>query len=453
MMGSKPEMMYLPAARMREPLTAYPAVPATPEDARRLVAVVSAGRTIMATIKCNRRRFFSSDFIAKVVNDSDEELSCSVTGWTHRGSTALEPNAFWIKAQTVAQIPIHAPLRLHNRLRSIALHVQNASVRATAEANVPTPPAVRIAKTLCSFGAAALAGALAWHAAMPSIQAYTIPSQVSAGDRLTASYAYSGIGTAEYQVSEDGNEVAGGVLSTRRGTFSFPTSKRAGIYHVTLSVVGPFTTARRRLSSQAVALTVHAGLAIAALQPDPSVVRSGEKISVRYVSNASHGKVTLFDASGIALQHSRYDARGLSTLRAPSVDVPTQYRVELDVTRGTSTAQASAGLLVMPSPDDPNAGPPPAGMLSIAELFRVAPVVWSASTFSVRIFRHPAHLRLTLEDDAGKPLETQRVGDGQSLVYFDAPNVSRDSDELIEASFSRGQADQVLLQHVRVRVR
>jgi len=133
MMGSEPEVLHLPAMRGRSPLVAYQGGnAATPEDARRFVAIVSAERTVMAALKCERRHFLSSDFVAKVVNDSDEELSCSVTGWTHRGSVPLEPNYFWIKPQSVVQIPIRAPLRLPHRLRTIALHMQNASLRATA---------------------------------------------------------------------------------------------------------------------------------------------------------------------------------------------------------------------------------------------------------------------------------------------------------------------------------
>jgi hypothetical protein len=452
MMGSTREVLHLPAARVRAPLATHPiATTPTPDEARRFVAIVSAERTVMAALKCERRRFFSADFIAKVVNDSDEELSCSVTGWTHRGSITLEPSAFWIKAQSVAQIPIRAPLRLPYRLRSIALHMQNATLRATAEADVPVPPVLRLAGLLASAASAALVAFMAWRAATPSIQAYTLPSQVAAGDRVTASYAYSGIGTAEYQVTQDGNQIAGDVLSRHQGTFSFPTSRNGALYHVAFSVVGPLATVRRDRLARAISFSPQTGLAISALQPDPSVVRSGQKISVRYVSDATGGTVTLFDASGIALARAAYDSGGVTTLAAPSVDVPTQYRVQLDVTRGTATARASAGLLVMPNDDA--SPPPPPGMMTAAQLFHMKPRVAAAAMFGVRLLQHPQNLRLTLESGSGVPIQTQRVGPAQDVAYFEAPNVSHDTDYLVEASFTTGNADQVLIQHVLVRVR
>lgn len=456
MMGSEPEVMQLPAVRQRTPLAPYQlGAGATPEEARRFVAVVSAERTVMAALKCERRGFFSSDFVAKVVNDSDDDLSCSVTGWTHRGSVRLEPDYFWIKPKSVAQVLIRAPLRLPHRLRTIALHMQNATLRATAEADVPPPPVLVLAGVISALFAVALAGFLGWRSTAPSISAYTLPTQVAAGDRVIASYAYGGIGTAEYSVTSGGQEIAGGILTQRHGTFSFPTAKTQAFYHVTLSVVGPLGAARRQLLSQAIPFSAQTtALAIGALQPDPSVVRSGDKIAVRYITDAQSGTVTLYDASDIALQHTAYNQSGVSTLTAPNVDVPTQYRVELQVAgAGGKTARASAGLLVMPKEDGSDALPSPGNVLSADQLFRAPEVVESASTFGVRLLQHPDDLRLTLEDANGVALSTQSVSPGQGLVYFDAPNVSRDDSYLIVASFSQGNGDQVLIQHVLVRVR
>jgi hypothetical protein len=453
MMGTEPEVLHLPAARSHAPLAAYQlGASATPDEARRFVAVVSADRTVMAALKCERRGFLSSDFVAKVVNDSDEELSCSLTAWTHHGSVPLAPSYFWIKPQSVAQVPIRVPLRLPHRMRTIALHMQNRTLRATAEADVPTPAAVRLATALATVAGAVLAAFIAWRSTIPAIAAYTLPSQVAAGDRVTAQYAYSGLGTAEYDVTSNGEHISGGVLSSRHGTFSFPTAKTAAFYHTTFAVVGPLGTVRRQLLVEAAPFGAQGTLAIDALQPDPSVVRSGEHISVRYIAQADSGRVTLYDATGIALQHAAYDASGLSTLTAPPVDIPTQYRVELDVTRGGKTASASAGLLVMPN-DDAVDNAPVAGMLTPEQLLHVAPAVVSASSFAVRILQHPDQLTLTLESATGTPLLTQTISSDQSLVYFNAPNVSQDTPYVIVAQFSRGQAAQVLLTHVLVRVR
>lgn len=453
MMGSEAEVLHLPAARMRAPLTAYQlGSVVTPDEARRFVAIVSGDRTVMAALKCERRGFMSSDFVAKVVNGSDDEIACSVTGWTHHGSVSLEPGYFWIKPQSVVQIPIRAPLRLPHRLRTIALHLESTSLRATAEADVPPPPAIRLASALALAGSLLLAGLISWRSMLPSISAYTLPTEVAAGDRIDASYAYGGVGTAEYNVTSDGTQIAGGVLPARSGSFSFPTRRDAAAYHVTLAVVGPFGTVRRQLVARAVSISDSGAISIAALQPDPSVVRSGERVTVRYVADARSGSVTLFDTSGIALQRAPYSSNGETTLIAPSVDVPTQYRVELLAQSGARSARASAGLLVLPK-DDAQAPPSISGVLTAGQVFRVAERVVSATTFGVRLLAHPRNLRLTFEDDAGTPVATQSVAPGESIAYFTAPNVSHDRSYVVVASFSRGDVEQALLAHVLVRVR
>ncbi len=453
MMGSEAEALHVPPARMRAPLAAYQhGSVVTPEEARRFVAIVADERTVMAALKCERRGFMASDFVAKVVNGSDDEIACSVTGRTHYGSVSLEPGHFWIKPQSVMQIAIRAPLRLPHRLRTVALHLENASLRATAEADVPPPPAIRLATALAVGGSLLLAAFISWRSMLPSIVAYALPTQIAAGDRIDASYAYGGIGTAEYDVTSNGTQIAGGVLAARNGSFSFPTSKAAAAYHVTLAVVGPVGTVRRPLVARSISLS-HAGpLSKAAVQPDPSVVRSGERITVRYVADARSGSVTLFDTSGISLQRAPYSSNGVTMLTAPSVDVPTQYRVELLAQSGAKSARASAGLLVLPK-DGAQAPPSISGVLTAAQVLRVPPYVVSAATFGVRLLAHPQNLRLTFEDDTGTPLATQTVAPAESIAYFTAPNLSRDRSYVVVASFSRGDAEQALLARVLVRVR
>ncbi|HEY9086261.1 MAG TPA: hypothetical protein VIN40_10065 [Candidatus Tyrphobacter sp.] len=453
---TQPAVSRLPVARTRARIVPYQlASGTTPDEARRFVAVVSGERTIMGALKCERSGFASSDFVAKVVNYSDEALSCTLTGWTERGLTSVAPGHFWINPQTVAQIPIRAPLRLPYPLRTISLHIQNSSMRASAEADVPTPPALRSATALALAGALVLAGVTAWQSLCPKIAAYAMPGQVVAGDRATASYAISGMGTAQYDVIADGVRIASGKLAGATGSFSFVTLKHAAVYHVALSVFGPLGAAHRELIASGVPLSRSDSVAIQALQPDPSVVRSGEPIDVRYVADAQSGSVTLFDATGIPLQRAPYSAAGSSTLTAPTVETPTQYRVELVVTRGSKTSQASAGLLVLPKPNA-NPGEPAAipGLLTARQVFRIEPSYLTSQTaFAVRLLVHPLNLRLSFEDDLGQRIASESVAATTSLVRFSAPWVVRDRSYLIVASFSNGRADQVLLQPVIVHVR
>lgn len=433
-----PEKMHLPAAH----------VCATPDEARRFIGVLGKGRTVMAALKCERRRFASSMFVAKVMNDSDEELSCNVSGWTRGGIVALEPRCFWIKPRSLVQVTIRTPLRLPYRLRTVSMQMHSSTVRASAEADVPTPLVLRLAAALGIAASLVLGAFTLRQAALPRVIAYALPSRVAAGDVANAAYAVAGIGTAEYQVTRRGAQVAGGVLQRGSGSFTFPTSKEAGVYDVTLSVVGPFGSTHRELVTRATPFSQSNTLSIAALQPDPSVVRSGERVNVRYVSDGVSGKVTLYDASGIALQHTPYEPSGVSQLTAPSVDVPTQYRVGLQVASGSATANASAGLLVLPNDDA--ALTAPAGTLSAGQLLRIPAYVTSASTFGVRLLAHPDNLRLTFEDEQGTPLETQAVSPQQAIMYFTAPNIAHDGSYVIDASFSRGSVQQDVLQRVLV---
>jgi hypothetical protein len=450
------EVRHLPVARTRAPITPYQLASGTsPDEARRFVAVVSAERTVMGALKCERRGFTSSEFVAKVVNYSDEALSCSLTGWTERGLTSVAPGHFWMNPQSVAQIPIRASLRLPYPLRTISLNMQNSSMRASAEADVPTPPALRAATALALIGAFLLAGATGWQSLRPKIDAYTMPAQVVAGDRATASYAIAGIGAARYDVTADGVRIASGNLAGATGSFSFITLKHAAVYHVVLSVIGPLGAAHRELLASGVPLARSDSVSIEAFQPDPSVVQSGEPIDVRYIADAQSGTVTLFDATGIPLQRAAYRAAGSSTLTAPPVDVPTQYRVELLVTRGSKTSRASAGLLVLPKPNADDGDPTaPAGLLLARQVFRIEPpYVISGATFAVRLLAHPLNLRLTFEDDLGTHIASQSVSATTSLVRFQAPQVVQDRSYVVVASFSNGKADQVLLQPVVIHAR
>jgi hypothetical protein len=422
---------------------------ATPDEARRFVAIVTQERMVIGALKFERRDYASSYFVAKIWNGSDETLSCTIAGWTRSGMVSVSPGHFWMNPQSVAQIPIRVPLRFPQRLRALSLHMQTPSVRASAEADVPAPLLVRLAQGLVAAGALLLAGATALHANRPQIEAYALPAHVAAGDRATASYALSGIGTARYDVMSDGVKIASGSLDSGSGSFSFPTPRHAANYRVLLSMAGPLGTVRRELDVSALPAGAARSASIEALQPEPAVVHSGEKIQVRYIAHARKGTVTLFDTSNIPLGRAPYSPSGISTLAAPNVDTPTQYRVALVVAQGPSSAQASAGLLVLPKPGvkpAPNPTPIP-GVLTAAQVFRIEPkFVGSAGSFAVRVLRHPRNLRLTVEDERGMRIEGASVSARQSSVRFAAPRVDRDTSLVIVATFSRGNDAQTLLQ-------
>ena len=244
---------------------------------------------------------------------------------------------------------------------------------------------------------------------------------------------------ARYEVFAGGARIASGPLTDATGSFSFATLKHPAVYRVALSVWAPLGTAQRELTATGVPLAPSDSVAIEALQPDPSVVQSGQPIEVRYIADAQSGSVTLFDASGIPLQRTAYRAAGFSTLTAPEVETPTQYRVALLVTRGSKTSQASAGLLVLPKADaGSDESPVIPGLLTASQVFRVQPsYVTSAATFAVRLLAHPLNLRLTFEDDLGTRIASESVSPTTSVVRFAAPPVAQDRSYVVVAPSSR----------------
>lgn len=452
-MTSADEVINLPAARGRACALApfKLSALATPEEARGFVAVVTRDRTVLAGLKCERRHFSSTDFVVKILNESDEPVSCALTGWSQHGAVYVAPGNFWIDPQTTARVPVQIPFRFPFRTRTVALQLQNASMRASAEAEVPAPPIVKAGRFFVLL-ALLLAGSLAaLHAARPNVAAYALPERVAAGDRVTGSYALSGLGQAQYTVNVDGVQTQSGLLERRSGSFSFPTQSGRKTYNVDVSMSGPFGSTSRELVVSAVPFSSSKTAAIEAFQPEPAVVRSGEKFEARYLADADAGTVTLFDASNIPIARSPYSPSGSSMLVAPNVNIATQYRMELQVTRGTKTSTAYTGLLVLPKGDAPAQHTSIPIVPSAAAAFHIEPsYLTSATPFVIRLLMHPKGLRLTLEDNNGTPLATKGVAPDQSLVDFVAPHVAQPNTFVIVASYWRGSQQQALVQQVLV---
>lgn len=289
----------------------------TPQEARGFAAVVGEERVVMGAVECMKRRFASSEFVAKVVNQANEPLLCTVSGRTRRGPAFVAPGYFWVHPQSAAAITIAAPLRLPWRLRTIALQMQNSALRASAEADVPTPPLVRAAAAAAALIVLLLVATFAFRAVRPNIEAFALPPEVLAGNSVTASYGISGVGTARYDVTYRGTHVASGMVPSGNGTFAFVTGRHPGSYHVALSFAGPFGSSQQSLLVDAVSHLTPIVATIDTLEVDPEVVNGGKPVTVRYIAHAQSGTVTLLDAAQIPLQTVAYDQQGSSVLTAP----------------------------------------------------------------------------------------------------------------------------------------
>ncbi len=446
-----------PAPAPIRPVTARPPLvpePARGVEARGFAAVLDEQRVVMGALECTQRRLLSTDFVAKVVNQANEPLLCTVTGRTRRATLPVSPGSFWIHPQSAVAVAVFAPLRVPWRLRTLDLLMENSSLRASAQAGVPAPLAVRLAVALAALVVALAIAAVAYRAGRPAIQAFAVPARVLGGDAVTASYAVSGIGNARYVVTLGGVPVASGALRAGRGSFTFAMKGRPGAYRVALFAKGPFGSAQRSLALTALAYMAAARASIDALEVDPGVAAAGSPIVVHYAAHAQNGSISLVDAAQVAVQTVPYRASGAAVLTAPHVADPTQYQVLVRVARGGSAARTAVGVLVVPQTLPAPTPDVVASMVPAAQLMRVVPArVVSARHFSVVLLAHPANLRLTLEDRSGRALALRAIASNAAAVEFLAPRATVDRRYVIVASFTRGTADQLVLEPLTVYAR
>ncbi len=444
----------------QQPAARPPAVPETARsmethgiEARGFAAVLDDERVVMGVLELVERRFFSTEFVAKIVNQTQEPVLCSLTARTRRGSSPIAPGSFRIHPHSAAAVDVLAPIRVPWRLRTLHLRMESSSLSASAQADVPVPLGVRIALGVaCAVFAAAIAF-LVFRSVRPAIAGFAVPTRVLAGSTATASYALSGIGTGHYDVTAGNRHIAGGTVGAGSGSFTFSTLNRPAAYRVALVMTGPFGSAQTMLSLASVAHLAPATASIGGLAVDPSVAAAGAPVVVRYDANGDTGSISLVGAAGIALERAAYAQSGTATLRAPQVNAPTQYQIALDVTRLGSSAHASVGLLVLPHAlaTPPSASTEPAGLLTVAQLMRVEPSrVVSARRFNIVLLAHPANLTLMLQDAKGATVEERTVFAGATSVRMLAPRVQRRTRYVIVARFTTGNADQALLEPLTI---
>lgn len=454
------------AGEVLEPAERFAApepVPRTPAavahaglEARGFAAVLDEQRVVMGALECTQQRLLSSDFLARVVNQTQEPLLCTVTGRTRRGVVPIASGSFVIHPQSAAAVSVVAPLRLPWRLRMLQLQMESSEVRASAQADVPLPPLVRAATLIAVIALLLGACAVAVLFARPRVGALAVPTRVLAGTPVMASYAVAGVGRARYEVLFGATTITSGTVPAGSGSFSFITSPRPGIYHVTVRMAGLFGSARRSVTVEALARLVRGVASIAGLAIDPAVVAAGAPVRVRYSAKGDGGNITLAGSAGIPLQQAPYSASGVSQLIAPAVDTPTQYQVQLVVARGDSQARATVGLVVVPKAlaTSPPAPSVPPGMLSAAQLLRVVPSrVVAAHRFTLFLLAHPQNFWITLQDAHGTAVATQSVSQSATSLQLRAPFVRRDERFLIIARFTRGTADQVILDPLTIYAR
>jgi hypothetical protein len=438
-----------------------PAVVATiPEamrgiEARGFAAVLDEQRIVMGALEATQQHALSSEFVAKVVNQTAEPVLCTLTGRTRKGIVPVPPGAFRIHPQSAAAVAVVVPLRLPWRLRTLHLNMESSALRASAQASVPVPLAVKIAITTAAAACMLAVAVFGYRAMRPDIRGFAVPSRVLAGSAATVSYQLSGVGSGRYEILFAGSRIAVGSVPAGSGTIIFATSRRAGTYLVSLRMSGPLGSTQQTLAVAAVTHLTALAPSIGELTVDPGVAAAGAPITIRYAASADNGSVALVDAGGIALERAPYSVHGVTMMRAPTVDTPTQYQVALDATRSGSTAHASVGLLVLPQALATAAPLPaaPAGMMTATQLLQLPAHVVSAHGFTVALLAHPADLSLALQGPNGSLIASESVAAGATSVRLPAPRVTKDERFYLVAHLRIGTAEQVLLDPLTIYAR
>jgi hypothetical protein len=410
---------------------------------------------VAAALECVRTSFTGFEFVAKVVNQTDLALWCSIVGRSGSGEGIFFPESFWIEPQGAACVPISTPREFPWRLRRLVLNMRNASLECNTEAAVPVPPIVAVARWV---GLALLAALIvipaAFFWARPRVEALVAPQTVLAGGIAPVGYALAGLGHASYQVTDADGAQSSSALPIDGHGFSFATSAKPQAYQVAVNVAGPLGAQEQSVVVQTVAVPRDRanGAAIQVLEASPAVVASGQPIVVRYRTQASTGRVALLDAFGLQIQSQGINGSGVNTFAAPRVAAATPYRVELDVTSNGMSSGATTGVLVLPvaptqagSPLPDQLGVAPAEVPA-ASIVRVDPQYLRAGQpFTVQVLRHFDDMQITLQDEQGAPLASHSIQNGQTSAIFQAPIADRYQKITLVISYKNGTTSNVEL--------
>ncbi len=425
---------------------------------RQFAAINVGDAAVVGSIECVDRRPLNLLFVAKVLNQVDEPLMCSVVGEARDGEPILFPDYFWVQPQSAAAVEINTSVQYPWKLDRLVLRMQNTGLSCTAETIVPVPLAVRAMHVVAMALLMVLFGAItyAW-LTRPHIQAFAAPQSVVAGSVARVSYETQGRGTTAYLVSNDSGTVQRGQLPMGRHEISFRTSNRPQLYRVLLTVDGfaGGTSVEQDVRALALQRAPLARTSIDVLEVDPPIANAGVPFEVRYVLSdagaAKSGTVSVFDSVGFPVVSGPINASGVTSLLAPNVAEPTTFRVALDVSQNGLHSQAATGLLVMPKANN--------GQNAVAEqnfspdqLLQISPQSpRSQQTLTVRPLRYPNAMSITLQNDRGEPIGSQNINSGNGVARFLLPVVDRERKMTVIASYVLNGAQHVAIKSIVVR--
>lgn len=339
-----------------------------------------------------------------------------------------------------------------------------------AERTFALPPAMAAAGSaraaaFAGIGVAALAAAVfAVSLAVPRIAAFAVPPMAIAGTTVRAEYSASGAGRLAYDVlAPDGRELAGGTLRERSGAIpiAIPASNDDGAYTLQLSLRGPLGTAKevRVLNTEP---RGRDAAAVSDISVNPVVATPGQAVTVTYAASGTGGYVRLLGTDGTIWGQRPFSHSGKASFTVPPLGNSREMRVLLHVTKGRSTAESSAGLVLSvpaaasrpataavaagdPSDDTAAAAAGANGTFSVLN-----PRVRSGGTVRVQIISPRNGMRISLNDTQSHEISGVDVGADAQTVTLHAPNVTLATRYTVVASFTDGFGQESIVEPVTV---
>jgi len=408
-------------------------------------------------------------YALRVVNRTASALVCRTWIVSRTGDAVLAyPVSFEVEplSTSATQIPVW-PKDFASFDRAVA-EVAGNGVHCIVEAAVP--PRSQPRRTYAFFAAACFAVgmlvlgiAAGLRSALPHIAAFAVPPEALAGTTVAAQYDAFGAGRLSYIVTApDGRRLQGDPLDAHAGSIPIriPASNDPGAFTLRMTMSGPLGSVTETRVLNAIVAKGTDSAQIQDVSVRPAVVNAGQTVDVAYAAAGDGGYVQLLGTDGTVWAQQPFSHGGQTQLVVPAVASLREMRVLVHVSKGRSSAQTMAGLVVAPGPvrgerspqiagdDETNA--PAAGSAGNGTFELLTPAVKSGGTIRIHILSPRNGMRIALTDAQSHEVTGLAVGAEADVVTLRAPAVTVPTQYTIVASFADGFGQESVVQPVTV---
>jgi hypothetical protein len=297
--------------------------------------------------------------------------------------------------------------------------------------------------------------------ALPHIAAFAVPPEALAGTTVAAQYDAFGAGRLSYAVTApDGRQLQGGPLDARAGSIPIPIPNDPGAFTLQMTMSGPLGSVTETRVLNAIVAKGAEPAQIQDVSVRPAVAKPGQTVDVAYAAAGDGGYVQLLGTDGTVWAQQPFSHGGQTQLVVPAVASLREMRVLVHVSKGHSSAQTMAGLVVAPVPtrgetnpqiagdDETNA--PAAASTANGTFELLTPAVKSGGTIRIHVLSPRNGMRIALTDSQSHEVTALAVGAEADVVTLQAPAVTVPTRYTIVASFTDGFGQESVVQPVTI---